>query len=164
MSKFKLIIKHLFVTAVALVVFPVMIYGWIDQFKNPEFHAPIILDYDKKQAELQQILDIITIGLSPFDKRDDHKRTDAQSISITYHYHNPEARDIETLLTNIQKIADVELPAHDTSSHSFKSRFCVGENEISVGDYNFDDLYHMRLYVGFYKYGDCRRLVYEKKY
>ncbi|ANB92072.1 hypothetical protein MOVS_08915 [Moraxella ovis] len=155
----------IFIGIVGILVLSVVIYDRIDQFKNPEFHAPITLDYDKKQAELQQILDAITIGLPPFDKRDDHKKTSAQSISITYHYHNPKAGDIETLLANIQKIADdVELSEHDTAKHSFYRRLCVGENAISVGDYNFDDLYHVRLYVSFYKYDDCRRLVYKNKY
>ncbi|PNP97172.1 hypothetical protein [Moraxella sp. RCAD0137] len=156
------IIYKAFMIAVLAFVLPIMIYSWMDRFKNPEFYAPIKLDYDKKKAELQQILDTVTVNLPPFDNRDDFKRTDAQSISITYHYHNPKASDIETLLENIQKIADdVELSEHNTAKHSFYKRFCVGENEISVGDYNFDNLYHVSLYVSFYKYDDCRRWVYE---
>ena len=148
--------------AVLAFVLPIMIYSWMDRFKNPEFYAPIKLDYDKKKAELQQILDTVTINLPPFDNRDDFKRTDAQSISITYHYYSPKPSDIEALLANIQKIADdVELSEQNTAKHSFYKRFCVGENEISVGDYNFDNLYHMSLIVSFYKYDDCRRWVYE---
>ncbi|WFF38867.1 hypothetical protein LU290_01080 [Moraxella nasibovis] len=157
----KSMIRGIFTAAILAFMLPMMIYFWVDVFKNPKYHAPITLDYDKKQAELQQILNTITIGLPPFDERDDHKRTDAQSISITYKYHNLSYIDTKILLENIQKIADTELPAYDTSSHSFKRQFCVGENEISVGDYNFDNLYQVHLYVKFYKYGDCRRWVYE---
>lgn len=162
MKDHKSLICGIFITAVLALMLPIIILAWIDRFKNSEFHTPIKLDYDKKQAELQQILDTITIGLPQFDKRDDHKKTSAQSISITYHYHNPKTSDIETLLENIQKISDdVELSQYSTAKHSFYRRFCVGENEISVGDYNFDNLYHIRLYVSFYKYDDCRRWVYE---
>lgn len=85
------------------------------------------------------------------------KRPVQKIISISYHYHNPKTSDIETLLENIQQIADAELSAYDTGSHSFIRKFCVGENDISVGDYNFDDLYHIRLYVDFSQSGDCRR-------
>lgn len=160
MKNDKQIIHYVFFIAVLAFVLPIMIYNLIDGVKNSEFHAPIKLDYDKKQAELQHILDAVTIGLPPFDKRDDHKKTSAQSISIAYHYHNPKTSDIETLLENIQKISDdVELSEYSTAKHSFYRRFCVGENEISVGDYNFDNLYHIRLYVSFYKYDDCRRWV-----
>ena len=163
MKDIKSIVRSIFTTAVLAFMLPIMIYSWVDRFKNSEFHAPIKLDYDKKQAELQQILDAVTIGLPSFDKRDDHKRTDAQSISIAYEYHNLSYANTKILLENIQKIADTELPAYDTSSHSFKRQFCVGENGISVGDYNFDNLYHVSLYVKFYKYGDCRRWVYENR-
>lgn len=157
----KSVVRGIFITAVLAFMLPIMFYSWVDRLKNPEFHKPIKLDYNKKKIELQHILDTITIGLPQFDKREDYKKNDAKSISISYHYHNPKASDIEILLENIQKIADVELPAHDTGSHSFKRRFCVGENAISVGDYHFDNLYHIRLYVSFYKYDDCRRFVYE---
>ncbi|MDO4450469.1 MAG: hypothetical protein Q4B79_05870 [Moraxella sp.] len=162
MKDIKSIVRSIFTNAILVFMLPIMLYFWIDVFKNPKYYYPIKLDYDKKQAELQQILDTITIGLPQFDKRDNRKKTSAQSISIAYHYHNPKTSDIETLLENIQQIANVELSAYDTSSHSFKKRFCVGENAISAGDYNFDDLYHIRLYVSFYKYDDCRRFVYEK--
>ncbi|UXZ05581.1 hypothetical protein [Moraxella nasicaprae] len=159
--KIKTVIRSVFIAAVLACMLPIMIYSWVDRFKNAEFHKPIKLDYDKKKIELQYILDTITIGLPQFDKREDYKKTDAKSISISYHYHNPKVSDIETLLKNIQKISDTELSVYDTSSHSFKRRFCVGENAISVGDYNFDNLYHIRLYVGFYQYDDCRRWVYD---
>ncbi|MDO4894550.1 MAG: hypothetical protein Q3969_03315 [Moraxella sp.] len=159
--KVKSVIRGVFTTAILAFMLPIMFYSWVDRLKNPEFHKPIKLDYDKKQAELQHILDTITIGLPQFDKREDYKKTDAKSISISYHYHNPKASDIEILLENIQKIADAELNYYDTSSHSFARRFCIGENAISVGDYHFDNLYQMRLHVGFYQYDDCRRWVYD---
>ncbi|WP_066804741.1 hypothetical protein [Moraxella oblonga] len=159
--KIKTAIRGIFITVVLVCMLPIMIYSWVDRFKNPKFHAPIKLDYDKKQAELQQILDAITIGLPQFNKREDYKKVSAKAIAITYHYYNPKTSDIKILLDNIQKIADVELSYSDTSSHSFARRFCIGENTISVGDYHFDNLYQMHLYVGFYKYDDCRRLVYK---
>lgn len=68
-----------FTTAILVFMLPIMIYNLIDRVKNSEFHAPIKLDYDKKQAELQQILDTITIGLPQFDKRDDFKKTSAKN-------------------------------------------------------------------------------------
>ena len=159
----------LVIGAVLLVIFIlfVEISHYQDKQANPELYQYLKLDFEAKQAELNNIYSKATAHLPSPTRFDSYIKHQQRIVSVMGEYHIKDKRTADQTFAQItQNINALGIVPTDTSSPdeaANQRKYCLGENSLSVSSSQHVanasrfDYYVIGISASFDQFSDCRR-------
>lgn len=159
----------LVIGAVLLVIFIlfVEISHYQDKQANPELYQYLKLDFEAKQAELNNIYSKATAHLPSPTRFDIYIKHQIRLVSVTGKYHIKDKQTADQIFAQItQNIDTLGIVPFDTSSPDEAAshrKYCLGENSLTVSNSQYVanasrfDYYVVSISTSFEQLSDCRR-------